>query len=61
MQADGKIKLCLHADPQYDMKEALRSGKNLEEEIANLLRLKPREHHLCEGEQLDEGMSMIGG
>lgn len=61
MQADGKLKLCLHADAQYDMKEALRSGRDLQKEIRNLLLQKPKEHHLAEGEQVDEGMSAIGG
>ena len=31
---------------RYERSTAQR--KNLEEEIANMLRLKPREHHLCE-------------
>lgn len=61
LQADGKVKLCLHADPQYDMKEALRAGKNMEEEIQKLLAKKPQQHHLDTGEQIDEGMSAIGG
>lgn len=61
LQADGHVKLCLHAAAQHDMKQALREGKNLREEIRQLLTQKPEQHHLDRGEEVDESMSAIGG
>lgn len=61
LQADGRIKLCLHSDARYELKTALRAGKDLKEEIRKLLAEKPVRHHLDRGEQVDENMSAIGG
>jgi cyclic pyranopterin phosphate synthase len=65
LTADGKLRLCLLAEDEIDLKQPLRSGISLvgleqliEEAVAN----KPLRHHLAEGYvPKDRPFSQVGG
>jgi cyclic pyranopterin phosphate synthase len=61
LTADGKIKPCLHSNQEIDVREAIKSGGNLEEIIIKAIWSKPQEHHLNSGESIKRDMMRIGG
>lgn len=61
LTADGKIKPCLHSNQEIDVKEALRSGKDISNIIESAIRVKPQRHHINEGERVERDMMRIGG
>lgn len=61
LTSDGKLKLCLHSEMQYDIKPVLREGGDLMAAIVDALQRKPESHRLNEGIQVQTGMSAIGG
>ncbi len=61
LTADGKIKPCLHSDRELDVKEALRSGEDITKIIESSIWVKPKMHHLNEGESIKRDMMRIGG
>jgi len=67
---DGKIRSCLFAEDELDLKDVLRSGASTFELIRRLRQAvaqKPRRHHLTGGSRIDQelrsrrGMYAIGG
>lgn len=61
LTADGKLKPCLHSNQEIDIKEALRSGKDIKSVIETAINVKPRRHHINEGESVKRDMMRIGG
>lgn len=61
LTADGKLKPCLHSNQEIDIKEALRSGKDIKSVIETAISVKPRRHHINEGENVKRDMMRIGG
>ncbi len=65
LTADGRLRLCLLADAEFDLRTPLRAGASQEELIALLLEAigaKPAGHHLAEDQiPRKRSMSRIGG
>lgn len=61
LTADGKIKTCLHSDDEVDIGKILRSGENIEKEIIKIVKSKPKEHNLEQGDYINRVMTTIGG
>ena len=61
LTAQGKLKLCLHSNEEIDLKEALRSGKDIEKIILAAIGKKPGSHYLEEGKYVTKKMYQIGG
>ena len=65
LTAEGRIRPCLMADGEEDLRDALRSGDGeaeVERRILRALGNKPKEHHLDTGmEPASRVMSQIGG
>lgn len=61
LTADGQIKVCLHSDVLVDLKTPLRRGENIKPYIEKALAIKPKGHHLLEGEIASQSMNNIGG
>lgn len=61
LTADGKVKPCLHSNTEIDLRTPLRNGQDIKEIIVNLIKDKPREHHLEQGEYIKRNMTAIGG
>ncbi|NLN48877.1 MAG: GTP 3',8-cyclase MoaA [Clostridiales bacterium] len=61
LTADGKIKPCLHSNQEIDVKEALRSGKDIRVIVESAIKAKPQRHHINEGENVKRDMMRIGG
>jgi cyclic pyranopterin phosphate synthase len=61
LTADGKVKPCLHSNDEIDLRNALRNGEDVEKVIVNLIKNKPKEHNLEDGEYIKRNMIAIGG
>lgn len=61
LTSQGKLKLCLHSNEEIDLKEALRSGKDIEKIILAAIGKKPGSHYLEEGKYVTKKMYQIGG
>jgi len=61
LTADGKIKSCLHSNDEIDLKELIRNGKDLTNLITDIVKNKPKEHNLEEGNYINRDMTAIGG
>ncbi len=65
LTADGKLRPCLLAEDEIDLKQPLRSGispEGLKELIAETVARKPLHHHLAEGYvPNDRPFSQVGG
>ncbi|MCK5779653.1 MAG: GTP 3',8-cyclase MoaA [Psychrilyobacter sp.] len=58
--SEGKLKLCLHSDIEYDLLKILKS-KNPLTELKNIMLTKPKEHKLGEEKYIKKNMVKIGG
>lgn len=61
LTADGKIKPCLHSNEEIDLKIPLRQGENINKLIQNIIKNKPKEHNLEDGNYISRNMMDIGG
>lgn len=61
LTADGKVKPCLHSNDEIDLRSALRNGEDVKKIILNLIKNKPKEHNLEDGEYIKRNMIAIGG
>ncbi|MBC2582349.1 GTP 3',8-cyclase MoaA [Clostridium sp. DJ247] len=61
LTSDGKIKPCLHSNDEIDLRTALRKGENIKEIITDIIKNKPKEHNLEDGEYIKRNMIAIGG
>jgi cyclic pyranopterin phosphate synthase len=61
LTARGRLKMCLHASDEVDLKEALRTHQALEPLIMNAVQLKADTHHLEDKSYVHKGMYQIGG
>jgi len=67
LTSDGKLKLCLHSDIEYDLKPLIRNTslvdkvKALEKYIGNIIKEKPEQHYIHDGEIVHKNMHEIGG
>lgn len=61
LTAQGSLKLCLHSSEEIDLKEAIRSGQDIEGIIKDAIGKKPESHHLEDGEYVSKKMYQIGG
>ena len=61
LTARGSLKLCLHSNKEINLKEALRSGQDIEKLIIDAIDKKPESHHLEDGEYISKKMYEIGG
>ncbi len=61
MTSFGKIIPCLHSKDTYDIKEYIDDEKRLEERLIEIINLKPKEHHINEGNIQSLDMRKIGG
>ena len=58
--SEGKLKLCLHSDIEYNLLKILKS-KNPLTELKNIMLTKPKEHKLGEEKYIKKNMVKIGG
>lgn len=61
LTADGKVKPCLHSNDEIDLKTPLRNGQDINKIIVDLVKNKPKEHNLEDGEYIVRNMIAIGG
>lgn len=61
LTATGKIKTCLHAEEEVDLKPYLENAHLLKCMIKEIIAIKPIEHHLENGIQISKNMVEIGG
>jgi cyclic pyranopterin phosphate synthase len=66
LTSDGKLRPCLLADGEFDLREPLRSGasvQKLESTILKPVAAKPNRHHLADGAavSMKRRMSQVGG
>ena len=61
LTADGKIKPCLHSNDEIDLKKTLREGGDISTIIENIVKNKPKEHGLEDGNYINRDMTAIGG
>lgn len=61
LTADGKIKPCLHSNDEIDLKTPLRQGKDINGLIGDIIKNKPKEHNLEDGDYINRNMTAIGG
>ncbi|MFH1003152.1 MAG: GTP 3',8-cyclase MoaA [Chloroflexota bacterium] len=64
LTADGKLRLCLLADDEIDLKQPLRSGitfAELKQLIEQAVAAKPLQHHLATGQIPRRPFSQVGG
>lgn len=61
LTADGKVKPCLHSNDEIDLKNPLRNGEDIKQIIVKLIKNKPKEHNLEDGEYIKRNMITIGG
>jgi len=60
LTSEGKLKLCLHSDKEYDMLEVLE-GKDPMKTLKEIMGEKPKEHRLDEKKYIKKNMVSIGG
>ncbi len=58
--SEGKLKLCLHSDTEYDLLELLKLENPLER-LKEIMATKPKEHRLGEEKYIKKNMVKIGG
>ncbi len=58
--SEGKLKLCLHSDIEYDLLEVLEEKDPLEA-LKKIMGEKPKEHRLNEKKYIKKNMVSIGG
>lgn len=58
---DGRLKPCLHADTEIDLRPALGDPAALQELLRQGVQCKPERHHLGENQFIRRDMSQIGG
>ncbi|HUP89791.1 MAG TPA: GTP 3',8-cyclase MoaA, partial [Longimicrobiales bacterium] len=65
LTADGHLRPCLFGDVQTNLREAVRSGADLESLIRHTLTIKPERHYLIQGQAIGSGglraLSQVGG
>ncbi|GKU24849.1 GTP 3',8-cyclase MoaA [Clostridium folliculivorans] len=61
LTADGKLKACLHSNNEIYIKGLMRDGKDITEVLYNIVKHKPKEHGLENGEYIEREMTAIGG
>ncbi|MBK1812062.1 GTP 3',8-cyclase MoaA [Clostridium sp. YIM B02505] len=61
LTSDGKLKACLHSNNEIDIKGLIRDGKDITEVLYNIVKHKPKEHGLEDGEYIEREMTAIGG
>lgn len=61
LTADGKIKPCLHSDNEIDLMKPLRLGYDIKPILKGIIKDKPKEHNLEEGNYIKRNMTAIGG
>ncbi|AOR24762.1 GTP 3',8-cyclase MoaA [Clostridium taeniosporum] len=61
LTADGKVKTCLHSDDEIDIGKVLRNGENIDNTIVKIVKNKPKEHNLEQGDYINRTMTTIGG
>jgi len=64
MTADGKLKLCLHTNKEYDVKPLLeQSAEQLQASLKEIIIKKPQAHHLNDQgfQPIQRDMNRIGG
>jgi molybdenum cofactor biosynthesis protein A, bacterial len=61
LTADGKVKPCLHSDDEIDLRTPLRNRGDVKKIIVDLIKNKPKEHNLEDGEYIKRNMIAIGG
>ncbi|MBW6411549.1 GTP 3',8-cyclase MoaA [Clostridium weizhouense] len=61
LTADGKVKTCLHSDDEIDIGKVLRNGENIDDAIVEIIKNKPKEHNLEQGNYINRTMTAIGG
>jgi len=61
LTADGKIKSCLHSNDEIDLKKMIRDGKDITALITDIVKNKPKEHNLEDGNYINRDMTAIGG
>ncbi|GAA0079112.1 GTP 3',8-cyclase MoaA [Clostridium sp. CTA-5] len=61
LTADGKVKTCLHSDDEIDIGKVLRNGENIDNAIVEIVKNKPKEHNLEQGNYINRTMTAIGG
>jgi cyclic pyranopterin phosphate synthase len=58
--SEGKLKLCLHSDTEYDLLEVLKLENPLKK-LKSIMETKPKEHRLGEEKYIKKNMVKIGG
>lgn len=61
MTPDGKLKLCLHSNEEWDIRKALQEQADLKQWIQDAILSKPKEHLLEDGAYCHRTMNAIGG
>jgi len=61
LTSTGNLKLCLHSDVEYDLKEYAYDEYKLEEKLLEIIKEKPKEHKLNQGVVIKKNMFQIGG
>lgn len=59
--ADGKLKPCLHANDEIDLRPGLHDPRILEDLLIRGIHGKPERHYLTEQQFISRSMSQIGG
>lgn len=61
LTSEGKLKLCLHSNQEFDLKKVLREERSLTEFIQYAIAHKPLEHFIEEGLFVERNMIQVGG
>lgn len=61
LTVDGKIKPCLHSNNEIDIMNPLRENKDISHILKDIIKEKPKEHNLEEGNYIKRNMMAIGG
>ncbi len=65
LTADGRLRPCLFGDLHTNLRDPLRAGLSLEPLVRHTLAVKPKRHHLVQGQAIGSGglvaLSQVGG
>ena len=61
LTSTGQLKLCLHSDEEYNLRQFIENENKLKKYIVKIIKEKPKEHHLEENIFINENMHSIGG
>ena len=61
LTSTGNLKLCLHSDVEYNLREYAYDKEKLEEKLLEIIKEKPKEHKLNQGVIIKKNMFQIGG